>query len=471
MAIYGPRKDTAMASTPQFTIDNSPAVGFHYRLAIFTGGGKFVDGYTLGVLSIALAVLPANFGMTPLLSGLVGSAALIGLFLGSICFGQVADRIGRRKLYQIDLAIFLVASIAQFFVTDPTQLFLVRLVLGIAIGIDYAVGPTYLSEMMPLKLRGPLLGSLAAVWRFGFLASIGVGVLLNSLNLGADAWKWILVTSAIPSAIVMLLRLGSPESPRWLVAKGRVAEADAIVKKHINPNTGVDDLVEALANANEKRRSAGETFRLLFSRKWRARTLFAGFFWIAQATPQTAIFTFLPTLFLALGVANGFTPTLIQNAFFAVGGIVGMLIVNKFSRRGMLITTFWMMAVSVLALAILPKPDAMLVIICLCIYAFIEAIAGNLQFIYPAELFPTSMRAAGVGMAAALSRIGAAIGTFVLPIIVATYGAQTLMIGTVVLLALGAFVSWKVAPETGGRALVEEPPANNGSPRTEATAV
>ncbi|NYD78420.1 MFS transporter [Arthrobacter cupressi] len=462
-----------MATKPQFTIDNAPATGFHYRLAIFTGGGKFVDGYTLGVLSIALAVLPANFGMTPLYAGLVGSAALIGLFVGSISFGQLADRIGRRKLYQIDLAIFLTASILQFFVQDALQLFFIRLILGIAIGIDYAVGPTYLSEILPQKLRGPLLGSLAAVWRFGFLASIGVGVLLNSLNLGADAWRWILVSSAVPSAIVMLLRLGSPESPRWLVQQGRTAEAEAIVKKHIHRDAGIEDLVETFQNAPKARRSGIENLKLLFSRKWRTRTLFAGFFWIAQATPQTAIFTFLPSLFVALGLQSGLTPTLIQNAFFAVGGVVGMIIVNRFTRRGMLITTFWMMAVSVASLAVLPKPDAWLVITCLCIYAFIEAIAGNLQFVYPSELFPTSMRAAGVGMAAALSRIGAAIGTFVLPLVIAAYGAQVLMIGTVALLALGAFVSWKVAPETARRALEEEtePPTTNGHNQRESTTV
>lgn len=446
-----------MSSKTRLTIDNSPAVGFHYRLAIFTSGGKFVDGYTLGVLSVALAILPPGFGMTPLLNGLVGSAALVGLFLGSICFGQLADRIGRRKLYQIDLMVFLVASILQFFVQDATQLFLVRLVLGIAIGIDYAVGPTYLSEMLPQKLRGPLLGSLAAVWRLGFLASIGVGVLLTGMNLGADAWKWILVTSAVPTAIVMLLRLGSPESPRWLVHQGRIAEADAIVKKHINPNAGVEDLVEALQESDKHRRGAIETLRLLYSKKWRSKTLFAGFFWIAQATPQTAIFTFLPSLFIALGVSGGLGPTLIQNAFFAAGGIVGMIIVNKFTRRRMLIGTFWLMAVSVVTLAILPHPDAIVVIICLCTYAFTEAIAGNLQFIYPSELFPTTIRAAGVGMAAALSRIGAAIGTFLLPLVVAAYGAQVLMIGTVVLLVLGALVSMKFAPETSRKALEESP--------------
>lgn len=443
-----------MAPVSRFTIDSAPATGFHYRLAIFTSGGKFIDGYTLGVLTIALAVLPANFGMTPLFSGLVGSAALIGLFLGSLVFGPLADKIGRRKLYQADLVLFLVASIAQFFVQDAAQLFIVRLVLGIAIGIDYAVGPTYLSEMLPRKLRGPLLGSLATVWRFGFLASIAVGYLLSTAG-GPDAWKWILVTSAVPTAIVMVLRLGSPESPRWLVRQGRIAEADAIVKKHINPEAGVDDLVEAAAQSPKEGVSGLQGVKILFSRRWRSRTLYAGFFWIAQATPQTAIFTFLPSLFVALGLSSGLTPTLVQNAFFAAGGVVGMIIVNKFSRRGMLISTFWMMAVSVVALAVLPHPNAAVVIICLCVYAFIEAIAGNLQFVYPSELFPTEIRAAGVGMAAAMSRIGAAIGTFLLPIIVAAYGAQALMIGTVCLLILGAVVSWKIAPETGNRGLDE----------------
>ena len=176
------------------TIDNAPARGFHFRIAFFTSGGKFVDGYTLGILSIALAVLPPDFEMTPLYTGLVGSSALFGLFIGSVLFGPVADRIGRRRLYQIDLLIFVLASIAQFFVQDAMQLFIARLVLGIAIGIDYAVAPTYLSELLPQKLRGPLLGSLAAVWRFGFLASVVVGYVMqntmDSENAGCRQWSF-----------------------------------------------------------------------------------------------------------------------------------------------------------------------------------------------------------------------------------------------------------------------------------------
>ncbi len=444
-----------MSSVARYTIDDAPPTGFHYRLALFTGGGKFIDGYTLGVLTVALAVLPKGFGMTPLYSGLVGSAALFGLFLGSAFIGPLADRIGRKRLYTADLVMFLVAALAQFFVQNALQLFLIRLALGIAIGIDYAVAPTYLSEMLPKKLRAPLLGSLAAIWRLGFLASIIVGYFLSGI--GPDAWKWILVTSAVPTAIVMLLRLGAPESPRWLVRQGRDAEAEAIVKKYINPEAGIHDLVETVGHEQGHKHSTAESMRQLFGSQWRARTLFAGFFWIAQATPQTAIFTFLPALFTALGMSSGLTPTLIQNVFFAVGGVVGIFIVNLVSRRRLLISTFWLMAISVLALVLLPKPGAVVVVTCLCVYAFIEAIAGNLQFVYPSELFPTSLRAAGVGMAAAMSRIGAAFGTFVLPLILATYGVRAVMAGTVCLLVLGALVSQRVAPETANAGLQEEP--------------
>lgn len=450
-----------MSSVPRVTIDTVPPSGFHYRLALFTGGGKFIDGYTLGVLTIALVLIPPDFGLTPFYAGLIGAAALFGLFLGALFIGPLADKIGRKRLYQADLILFLLAALAQFFVHDPIQLFIVRLVLGIAIGVDYAVGPTYLSEMLPQKLRGPLLGSLAVVWNVGYLTSVGVGY-IASHSLGGDAWKWILVSSAIPTAIVMLLRFGAPESPRWLVKQGRLAEADAIVKKHFHPEATIDDLIESAGSSSDSQGSGLGNLKVIFSRPWRGRVLFAGFFWIAQATPQTAIFTFLPMLFVALGLSEGLTPTLIENIFLAMGGVVGMLIVNRLSRRRLLISTFWAMAVSILALAVLPSPNAVVVIICLSVYSFIEAIAANLQFIYPSELFPTSIRAAGVGTAAALSRVGAAIGTFLLPLIIVQFGVQVLMIGTVSLVVLGAIVSWKFAPETGGRRL--DSTADSGQP-------
>src|SRR5215216_950942 len=212
-------------------IDDMPTKAFHYRMSAFVGGGQFIDGYILGVIAIGLVLMPADFGLTPTWKGLIGASALIGLFVGGIVFGWVTDLIGRKNLYTIDLLVFLVGSVAQFFVDTPLQLFLVRLVMGIAIGADYAVGPTYLAEFLPKRTRGHVLGSLVGMWTLGYVISLAVGVVGH--DWGPGAWRWVLASSAIPAAIVLVLRLGSPESPRWLVSKGRLEEAEAICKKYL----------------------------------------------------------------------------------------------------------------------------------------------------------------------------------------------------------------------------------------------
>src|SRR6185437_1269836 len=108
------------------SIDEAPTRAFHLRMSAFVGGGQFIDGYILGVVAIALVLMPSSFGLTPVWKGLIGSSALIGTFAGSLIFGWVADHVGRKALYTTDLTIFLVGSVAQFFVVNPWQLFSIR---------------------------------------------------------------------------------------------------------------------------------------------------------------------------------------------------------------------------------------------------------------------------------------------------------------------------------------------------------
>jgi putative MFS transporter len=427
------------------SIDEAATRAFHFRMSAFVGGGQFIDGYILGVVAIALVLMPASFGLTPVWKGLIGSSALIGTFVGSIIFGWLADHIGRKRLYTTDLSIFLAGSIAQFFVVTPWQLFAVRLVVGIAIGVDYAVGPTYLAEFVPRRSRGRLLGSLAGMWTIGYSASLAVGVI--GAHWGHGAWRWVLASSALPAAIVLLLRIGSPESPRWLVRKGRLAEAEAICRKYIGRQVTVDDL---LAEANLR-----PSYRKLLSGIWLRRVIFVSIWWSALAWPEFAIFTFLPTLLTTLHIHNANLGSLIIRTLTLPAFAFGMLMMPRIGRRRMLISSLVLVTAIFLALGVYSAPPVWVVVVMFGLFALVLGFVSNLEFLYPAELFPTDIRASGVGLSSAGSRIGAAAGTFLLPVLLAGPGLQFAMFVTALITGAGAVVTVLWAPETNGMTLYE----------------
>lgn len=427
------------------SIDEAHTTAFHLRMAAFVGGGQFIDGYILGVIAIGLTLLPAQFGLTPIWKGLIGSSALIGLFFGGIVFGRMTDLIGRRGLYTIDLLIFLAGSIAQFFVESPWQLFAVRLVIGLAIGADYAVGPTYLAEFVPRRARGRILGSLVGMFFVGYILSIAVGVV--GQGWGPNAWRWVLASSAIPAVVVLVLRLGSPESPRWLVSKGRLAEAEEICRKYIGESVSVDDL---LNEAN-----VSPSYRKLLSGIWLKRVIFVGVFWSALAWPEFAIFTFLPTVLSTLGIHNSNVGTLVIRTFSLVGFGVGLLMVARMGRRSMLAWTLLVLTLVFLALGAYPAPPSWLVVGLFGLFAVVSGFVANLEFLYPAELFPTDIRGSGVGLGSALSRVGAAAGTFLLPLLLAGPGLRFAMFTTAVVTLVGLVVTVLWAPETHAATLWE----------------
>lgn len=421
----------------QITLDDVPMSRFHLRVTAVTTGGMFIDGYILGMIGIALAVWGPQVGMSSLWEGLIGASALAGIFLGALVFGMITDRVGRQTMYTADLMVFVVCSALQFFVAAPWQLAVVRLLMGIAIGADYAIGSALLAEFLPRRQRGPLLASLNAVWTVGYVVAFVVGYLMRGL--GDDSWRWMLVSSVVPAVIVLSLRLGTPESPRWLAAHGREEESRQVLRDTFGP-----DVVLGEAPADPPKTPIAE----LFHPRWRRRTAFASLFWFCQVLPYFALFTFAPDVLKALGLSDEFTGGLTLNLFLLAGGVVGVIVMNRLPRRGFVIWSFVVLAVSLGVLGVVPSPSTMLVIACFAVFAFVVSGAGNLETVYPSELFPTELRATGIGFAAAMSRVGAAVGTFLLPMSIDHLGTQvTMLIGTgVVLAGVVASVAW--APET-----------------------
>lgn len=418
-------------------MDDAPLNKFHLRIAALTFGSNFSDGYAIGIIGMALTLLDTQMNLGPMWNGLLGSSALIGLFIGSLLLGWLSDRIGRQKIFLANFVIIGVASLLQFWVNDPLTLFILRIFIGIGLGGDYAVGSTLLAEFAPKKYRGILLASLCVVWTVGYVASNLVGFYLEKM--GPDSWRWMLASAAVPAFIVLFLRIGTPESPRWLISMGRKEEAEQIVKKYVSPNAVIDDaapLDKALG------------FRDLFSKSLWKRTMFGSLFYVCIVIPYFAIYTFLPTILSSMGYEENFLIDLLLNIFLLLGGIAGLWLMEKFSRRGFTIYSFAIMAITLLPLGILDSKYQIFLIVCFAIFTFVMSAASNLTLVYPAELFPTEIRASGVGLVTAVSRVGSAIGTFLLPGVLDGYGVGVSMIAMTLVLVVGVIVSVAWAPET-----------------------
>jgi MFS transporter, putative metabolite transport protein len=389
---------------------------FHYTIFIYANAGVFCDGYILSSIGLALITLTPRFHLDALATGLIGGATLFGILVGAPLFGHLTDRHGRRILMIADLCAFVVVAVAQIFVTNVWELIALRFVLGLAIGADYPIATAIIAEFMPPKQRGAALSAMEAVWFVGAAVAYVAGYAL--LHTGGDSWKWILASPALFALLGLLLRASAPESPMWLAAR----------------------------KAGELGRSS---FQTIFTPSFRGPLAFVSAMWLLQVVPLFAIYTYAPSVLAMLGLSSqGPAGSVAITAAFAVGAFAAMPLVERLGRRPLCIIGF------AVAFGVLPFGGAAVVVIAFLAYAVGMGAATVLELVYPAELFPTSIRASATGFAAAVSRVGAFVGTFLLPIGLARFGTTTVILGACVLSLIGLGISLLWAPETKGKAIV-----------------
>lgn len=418
---------------------------FMRKLTLLISGGMFIDGFVLGGIGTVMPAITEDLQLSLAWQGLVGASALIGIFLGGPLGGYLADRIGRKPMFTIDLMIFLVGSVLQFFVTDAWQLFAVRVLMGMAIGADYAIGWPLLAEFAPARIRGKLLSVQEVGWYAGYMVAFALGWALIKGNVAG--WNVILGLSTIPTVIVILMRLGTPESPRWLISQGRRDEALAIAAEYMEEHERADLLKPPV----EKKSGFGR----LFSPQYVKMTLFVSIYWVCCVTPYFAIGTFAPSVMEHLGLKDGLTGGLALNVVAWLATIFTVYTVERLGRRTMSMVPLYISAVALGVIGLFPGASPMIAVACVLVFSFAIAISNTLTSIYPPEVFPTEMRGTGVGFAAAVSRVGAAAGTFFLPALIAGVGTNgTMLLGAGVCLVGGAITQW-LAPETTGKHLSE----------------
>ncbi len=438
-----------MQNSEKIRIEDAPYTPVLKRITTFFFGGAVIDGYLLIIIGIALLQAVPDLNLDVYWSGLCGAAALVGILVGGLIFGYMTDRLGRKLMYRAGIVAMLVLSIAQMFVQDGLQLVICRFLIGLAIGADYPMSTALISEFTPKRYRGTMGGTLITSWYVGAILASAVGYFL--LISGEHTWRWMLGSSAILAVIVMYGRWLTPESPRWLLSKGRTEEARQVIKKVWGEQYDIENL-------EEESKQETVSYSEIFQGEYLKRLIFVCAFWVTQVIPCFALYTFGPQILTALGMGEGnmwIWGYTILNVFFFLGCLPALRWIETIGRRPVIIWSFVFMTASLLVLGIVPQAPVAVIIACFAIYAFASGGPSVLDGVYPVELFPTNVRASAYGIATAVSRLGAAVGTYLLPVGLQQFGVANTMLAAAAVTAVGLVFCITMAPETKGKSLTE----------------
>ncbi|WP_337471188.1 MFS transporter, partial [Mitsuokella jalaludinii] len=195
-----------------------PVGSFHYKLLLVTGLGWLFDSMDTGLIAFVLPVLTKDWGLTPAQAGWIGSIGLIGMALGAVLAGTVADRIGRKKVFTITVLLYSISTGLCALSWSYESLLVFRFLVGFGLGGELPVAATLMSEYAPSHLRGRFIVLLESFWGVGWLVAACIAYLL----IPHFGWQIAFVIGTIPALYVFLIRLHMPESVRYLISHGRI---------------------------------------------------------------------------------------------------------------------------------------------------------------------------------------------------------------------------------------------------------
>lgn len=431
-----------MSNKTTISLEDAPLNSFHKKLTFYSSAAPFLDGYILSIIGVVMVQMSAALQLSAVEEGLIAASSLIGMFFGGFIGGVFTDKFGRKTLYLLVLVALAVFSLAQFWATSAWMLIALRLLLGMAIGADHPLATSLLAEFLPRKHRGSLLASLVLMWFVGASAAYFFGELIMRTG-DPDAWRYALASAVVPGVIFLTLRAGTPESARWLMSRGRVAEADHVIKRVYGDSYSVRNLPEVTP---EKHVSVWSLFHSGYGK----RIFFVSMFWTCAIVPVFAIYSFAPRILDAFGLTGDRAAwgSVLITVIFALGCLLAMKLINPMGRRNLLIHSFLWSGICLLLLGIYPDGSAALTLLLFGGYALFIGGAQVLEYVYPNELFPTEVRGSAVGLATSLSRIGAAIGTYLVPISITSIGISNTMYAAFGVSVVGVLVAVLMAPET-----------------------
>ncbi|MEW2502071.1 MFS transporter [Amycolatopsis sp. NPDC047767] len=432
-------------------LDRLPVTRRHRYFVAVVGVATFFDLYDLFLAATISTVLTHEFGVTAEALKYVLASAFVGAFVGAVCLGKLADQVGRRRAFLLTLGLYSVFTLLGAFSTDVWMLVVCRFIAGIGIGAELPVADAYLADLLPARARGR-----ATAWAYtlGFCGVPAAGFLARALAghapLGIDGWRWLFVIGALGAAVVWGLRFTLPESPRWLAARGREAEADEIVRKL--EASAPQPLPEP---APEPPAPEPVRFSALLRKPWARRTTMLYIFQLLQAFGYYGFGSLVPIVLAAKGfsLVNSLTFSALTFLGYPIGSALSIPIIERIERKWLIVASAAAMAVFGLAFGFSTSGVA-IAVFGFC-YTAASNVFSNAFHTYQGELFPTSLRGTAAGSAYALSRLATAAMPFILLPILQAQGA-TRMFAVVAVAMVVLIVDVAVlGPRTTGDSLEE----------------
>ena len=396
---------------------DSEKIGSQRKLFTLSSMGLFLDGYDLSIITMAILVIPSQLDFTKLQYVLVDVSSFVGMLIGAPILGILSDKIGRKKIFGLDLIFFVVFAITSGLSSNFIELFLSRLLTGVGIGGDYPISSPMMSEFSPRKPRGKLLMAMVGMYWLGAFVSSVVNYIFV---IYPYFWRYTFIIGGLMAVPVILLRFEIPESPRWLLYKQKLGN-----------------------NAAKYNKKSSKFYTML---------IFVLLSWFIFDVAAYGIGFYYPVIFSTLGFKDQFRSIAEISMLISLGGISGYLIAlplaDKIGRRFLIISGFFIMSV-LLILGSVIKITGIYTVPFFFLFVLFEQWVGAVTLFYPTEIFDTSIRSSIQGLATSVSRVGAIMGIILFPLFPVFRSLSIFAAFSVI----GLFLVIFLAPETKNRSL------------------
>jgi MFS transporter, putative metabolite:H+ symporter len=452
-----------MQSTSNLTarLEQLPFSPWHRRLLTVAFFGTLFDAADFAMFGAALPPIAREFGLSPAQAGLLATSGLFGAFLGALFWGTISDYVGRRTAFKLTIGIFAVFTGLAAAAWNMASLIAARFLANFGLGGEVPVACTIVSEFMPSRIRGAATGNMMTAFPVGLVVAAGLSLAVIP-TLG---WRWLFVIGVLPALILFFVRRNVPESVRYLLSKGRVAEAEVTVARieaealgQHQPSAAISARPAAATAARQ-----GVTIVQLLEPGRRRRTILLWIVSFCFLWSSNGILFMLPTILTQRGfpLSEAILFQLVQAGAAIFGYSACSFLIDRYGRRPVLFLYYFIGAAFHLWFAIASGMWMFAAIACV---GWVNPGVYGPTTIYAGELYPTEMRATAVGWVFGIGRIGSflapAIIGFMLSAGLGAYVlhtfALTFLIASLALLGIGI--------ETKGKTLEAITAEEEGAP-------